>query len=44
MNSPLTSLLTFHTVEYPSGNGLFDSSEKQFGILKIKTTEVLCNL
>ena len=38
MNSPLTSLLTFHTVDYPSGNGLFDSSEKQFGILKIKTT------
>jgi len=27
----------FHTIDYPSGNGLFDSSEKKFGILKIQT-------
>ena len=39
MSSPLTSLLMVHTVEYPSGNGLFDSSENQFGILKIKTVD-----
>jgi hypothetical protein len=39
MSSPLTSLLMVHTVEYPSGNGLFDSSENQFGILKIKTAD-----
>jgi uncharacterized protein YegL len=39
MSSPLTSLFMVNTVEYPSGNGLFDSSENQFGILKIKTVD-----